>query len=55
MLVLGEICTELEPPPWRNSQSHAFPIEYILWGTLESLLSRREREIERDEPQSMKD
>ena len=41
-----------------SGKSHAFPIEGILWGAPRSqrgFLSRREREIERDEQQSMKE
>jgi len=54
MLLLGEIYARLEYPlAQKLAKSHAFPIERILRGAPKSHLSRREREIERDEQQSM--
>jgi len=56
MLLLGEIYARLElHPAQKLVKTHAFPIERIIWGAPECHLSRREREIERDEQQSMKE
>ena len=58
MLLLGVIYARLASPlAQKLATTHAFPVERILRGTPEAhlTLSRRGREMERDEQQSMKE